>query len=103
MLAQRARALGPISAIAVPAATAAKNAAPEFFSKRPTRQTGLMVAVVALNLVAATLWFFKGSAWSARIDGAAVARALARLEEVLTNEIVTELRSVPAAPAGVAA
>ena len=32
-----------------------------------------MVAVVALNLVAATLWFFKGSAWSARIDGAAVA------------------------------
>lgn len=37
------------------------------------------------------------------LDGAAVARALARLEEVLTNEIVTELRGVPAAPPGVAA
>ncbi|MCE9630079.1 MAG: hypothetical protein K8S94_05080 [Planctomycetia bacterium] len=37
------------------------------------------------------------------LDGAAVARALGRLEEVLANEIVAELRSVPAAPAGAAA
>lgn len=37
------------------------------------------------------------------LDGAAVARALGRLEEVLTTEIATELRSVPAAPAGVGA
>ena len=73
VLAQRSRALGPISATAVPAAAVVKVAAPELFSKRLTRQTGLMIAIVGLNLVAATLWFFKGSAWSARIDGAAVA------------------------------
>jgi len=73
VLAQRARALGPVSATAVPAAAVAKTAAPELFSKRLTRQTGLMIAIVGLNLVGATLWFFKGSAWSARIDGAAVA------------------------------
>ncbi|MBL9212359.1 MAG: hypothetical protein JNL92_18000 [Opitutaceae bacterium] len=73
VLAARARALGPISAAVAQAAPAGKGEAPELFSLRLTRRTGLMVAIVGLNLIAAVLWFFKGSAWSARIDGAAVA------------------------------
>jgi len=73
VLAARARALGPVSAAAVPAATGAKVAQPELASERLCRKTGLMVTILVLNLVAAVLWFFKGSAWAARIDGAAVA------------------------------
>ena len=37
-------------------------------SKRLVARPGLMVGILSLNLVAAGLWFFKGSAWAARVD-----------------------------------
>ena len=73
VLAERSRALGPMPAEAVPAGLAVRVGAPELVSQRLSRQTGLMLTIVALNLVAAGLWFFKGAAWAARIDGPAVA------------------------------
>lgn len=72
--ANRERALGPIPAAAESAvAEQGRPPGPELVSRRLTRQTGLMFTIVALNLVAAGLWFFKGSAWAARIDALAVA------------------------------
>lgn len=70
VLENRMRALGPL-AEGEPVLAAAHNAAgPQLVSDRLRSKTGLMVAIVCLNLVAAVGWFFKGSAWSARIDGA---------------------------------
>ena len=37
-----------------------------------TRTVAQSDAFVVLNLVAATLWFFKGSAWAARIEAAVI-------------------------------
>lgn len=72
--ANRVRALGPIPSGAEAAvADKGRQPGPELVSQRLTRQTGLMLTIVALNLVAAGLWFFKGSAWAARIDAPAVA------------------------------
>ena len=97
--ANRVRALGPIPAAAE--ATAAEppgRSAPELVSQRLTRQTGLMLTIVALNLVAAGLWFFKGSAWAARVDAPAVAlpadagtlrRALLAVDQVTAPSEVT--------------
>lgn len=72
--ANRVRALGPIPSEAE--SVTGGNAGPpgpELVSQRLTRQTGLMLTIVTLNLLAAGLWFFKGSAWAARIEAPAVA------------------------------
>ncbi len=72
VLAERERALGPVvdRAAAVPAAAVIRS---ERVSERLTRRPALMAAIVALNLLAAGFWFFKGSAWAARIPAATVA------------------------------
>jgi hypothetical protein len=67
VLARRTAALGPPPLVAaeqteVPATSTGSA------SKRLTAQTGLMVTFLVINLLAATLWFFKASAWSARTD-----------------------------------
>ena len=75
VLARRAVALGAwnVSSAAAPA-----GQTPALVSKRLSAQVGLMAALVSLNLVAAGLWFFKGSAWAARVDGSVAAKPVSR-------------------------
>lgn len=72
--AHRVRALGPI-----PAATASPSnpAVSEPATERLTDRKGVLAAFVAINLLMAVFWFFKASAWSARIDADAGARPVA--------------------------
>jgi hypothetical protein len=77
VIANRERTLGPIPVIAK--SESAKPAAVEakLVSTRLRSQVGLMVGIVSLNLVAAGLWFFKGSTWAARVDGTRAAKPVA--------------------------
>jgi hypothetical protein len=86
VLAHRWRALGPVGEIA-PRSAAGDNAhGPILVSRKLSRHAGLMAGIVSLNLIAAGLWFFKGSAWAARIEGSnATVPASASM---LRNELV---------------
>jgi hypothetical protein len=72
VLANRERALGPIPPVT--AGERPPDVSTKLVSTRLRSQVGLMVGVLSLNLVAAGLWFFKGSAWAARIDGSIAAK-----------------------------
>lgn len=66
VLAQRARVFGPVEETS-PAQIRPERAG-ELVSQRLTRRPGLMAVIVALNLVVAGFWFFKGTAWAARVQ-----------------------------------
>ena len=68
VLANRARALGAISESEF---VDLSKPNPALVSTRLRGRVGFMVGLVSINLLVAGLWFFKGSAWSARIDAPA--------------------------------
>jgi hypothetical protein len=73
VLAHRIRALGPMAEMAPARSAAAQGSEPVLVSTRLRARSGLMAGILALNVIAAGLWFFKGSAWAARVEGPAVA------------------------------
>lgn len=98
VIAHRVRALGPFDDIALstppdpvlaagPTSTYAEPAA-DWLRQRPL----LMMSFIAINLLLAVAWFFKGSAWATRI----APRADARPADVLTlRERLMALNSQP--------
>ncbi len=100
VVANRIRALGPLpeGGDTVPPAGRPK---PELVSERLRQKTGLMVAILVLNLSGAVLWFFKGSAWAARIDASDTVRptpaAMLRNELLATNQasVPTDVKGNP--------
>jgi hypothetical protein len=74
VLANRARALGPVPDFVEATAKPADAPAANLVSNQLRSKVGLMSAFVCINLVVAVLWFFKGSAWAARIQGSEMAR-----------------------------
>lgn len=90
VVANRIRALGPLPEGGGTAAPAAVRAKPELVSQRLRQQTGLMIAIVMLNLSGAVLWFFKGSAWAARVEASEAVRptpaAMLRNELLAINQ-----------------
>jgi hypothetical protein len=101
VIANRERALGPLPERAEAAHAArlreaharAAGIGPSF-SGRLRASTPAMVAFLVINLVAAVFWFFKGSAWAARIEGAPVAWPAA--EETLRRDLIAvNSRDVP--------
>jgi hypothetical protein len=87
VIANRIRALGPV---VEEASTAPSSRTPELVSSRLRSRVGFMIGLVSLNVLAAGLWFFKGSAWSARIDAplgiSAVAAESLRHDLVALNQ-----------------
>ncbi|HEX2099156.1 MAG TPA: hypothetical protein VHF69_00750 [Candidatus Synoicihabitans sp.] len=73
VVAKRGRALGALTEDARAAATPVPPGR-RVVSNRLTKNVPLMVTILAVNLLAASFWFFKGSAWAARVDGATAAR-----------------------------
>jgi hypothetical protein len=75
----RVRALGPLddSGPGIASPNSAQTN-PRLLSHRLRARPVFMTVFVSLNLVAAVLWFFKGSAWSARIDPDQVAWAASK-------------------------
>jgi hypothetical protein len=59
-------------------ATPAAEPAPMLASRKLSSHAGLMAGIVSLNLIVAGLWFFKGSAWAARVDGSKAAMPVSR-------------------------
>jgi len=97
VLAQRVRALGDIAESAANARTPNSRAANATRGLRAN--TGLMATFVALNLIAAVAWFFRGSAWATRTTPPSEARTLdgAALRERLLalNELGLPIRVTP--------
>lgn len=79
-LANRVRALGPIPNDPQTAVSASSDESPKLVSKRLSSNVGVMLSIVSLNLVAAGLWFFKGSAWAARVERSVAAKPQSVLE-----------------------
>lgn len=75
VVAARERALGAWSVPVAGSSPSPGAAGPAVYQSpvgdRLRNHKGLMAAILVLNLVAAVLWFFKGSAWVARADAAA--------------------------------
>lgn len=72
VLENRVRALGPFAEVnsgVAPDPTPAGM----LTSTKLSSHAGLMAGIVSLNLIAAGLWFFKGSAWAARVEGSKAA------------------------------
>ncbi len=69
VIAQRIRALGPITDAAAPA-TKADAVSKTQVSTRLKNNTPVMISFLAINLVLAVGWFFKASAWSASVPPA---------------------------------
>jgi hypothetical protein len=86
----RIRALGPLPEGGGEAVVPAGRPKPELVSQRLRQQTGLMVAILVLNLSGAVLWFFKGSAWAARVEASEAVRptpgAMLRNELLAINQ-----------------
>jgi hypothetical protein len=74
VLANRARSLGPTPDFVENTAKPADAPAANLVSNQLRAKVGLMSVFVCINLVVAVLWFFKGSAWAARIQASEAAR-----------------------------
>ena len=86
----RTRALGPITdSGSMGGAVAATNDGKKLVSQRLASKTGLMVSILALNVFAASLWFFKGSAWAARVEGSTA------VQTVIADSLRRELLALP--------
>ena len=77
VLEPRIRALGPLPADSATGGKPTKPA-PDLFTNRLRARPGLMAAVVVINLFLAVGWFFKGSAWAARVEATPTALPSAR-------------------------
>lgn len=89
VVANRVRVLGPWQDDEPRRASAsggAETPKPELVSDRLRRKLGVMLPIVGLNLIAAVFWFFKGSAWAARIDGSTAVRPAA--EQILRGALL---------------
>jgi hypothetical protein len=94
VLAKRARALGPVTGIVAGPDQSAPGL--PLVSRRLVAHPGLMVSIMSLNLVAAGWWFFKGSAWAARVERTQL--ALPSSAQMLRSDLVAiNRRNVPTA------
>ena len=90
VLEHRIRAFGPLSAADLAATPSGESIANNrLVSKRLASNPRLMTAIVLLNLTFACLWFFKGSAWAARVEGSQALRPIA------TDALRRELLALP--------
>ncbi len=98
VLQQRIRALGALgtSSAATPQVAARASDRPDLgpVSRRLTSNLPLMMAILGLNVAAAAFWFFKGSAWATRLDGAPVAHA-ATSEDLRHSLLALQHADVP--------
>jgi hypothetical protein len=95
VLANRVRTLGPMAeGKATGSPVESGTRAPELVSKRLARQTGVMLAIVSLNIIGAGVWFFKGSAWAARVDGSRALRPVST-DMLRGSLVVVNQRDVP--------
>lgn len=96
----RVRAIGPIGAPTTTAspsdARASTTPSAARVSTRLSKNTPVMVAFLVINVLLASLWFFKGSAWSARVAPAPGA------ESVRESELRDRILAINALPDPVA-
>ena len=86
----RVRALGSLPNADLAALSAGESTANNrLASKRLASHPRLMAAILVLNLTFACLWFFKGSAWAARVEGSDALRPIA------TDALRRELLALP--------
>ena len=93
-LANRVRALGPIPGEGKAAVDSSASENPKLVSNRLRSKVGLMVSILSLNLLAAGLWFFKGSAWAARVDGSVAVKPVS-VPELQQKLLATNQTDVP--------